>query len=96
MMLLLVCAPDSFIIVLFLLSKKFLLPVVVLPLSNKFIDRWECVLMKRRRRTRSSLRSMPVKRLSGSYFVVTEPDSAMLRQSSMSRKRPSPSNVATR
>ena len=91
------------IFTLYLISDKFLIPVVFMPLSNKFMHSWvhahQQMSNKKRRRIRSAKSPMPVKRLSGSYFVVN--DSATLVKRSTptdlkSRKRSSPSDSSSR
>ena len=91
------------LLTLYLISEKFLIPVVFMPLSNKFMNRWGHDHQKRsnkkRRRTRSAKRPMPVKRLSGSYFVVNDSATLVKRSTptdSKSRKRSSPSDSSSR
>ena len=88
------------LLTLYLISEKFLMPVVFLPLSNKFMNQWgQKRSSKKRRRTRSAKSPMPVKRLSGSYFVVDDSSTLVKRSTptdSKTRKRSSPSDSSSR
>ena len=79
------------LLTLYLISEKFLMPVVFLPLSNKVMNHWgQKKSSKKRRRTRSAKSPMPVKRLSGSYFVVDDSSTLVKRSTptdSKTRKR---------
>ena len=97
-------ASDALIIMnLYLISKRFLIPKVFLPLSNKLMHRFESIQKgnkKKRRRKSAKMMQMPVKRLSSSYFYVDSDSSTLKNKSSASdlimRKRSSSSETIPR
>ena len=81
-------ASEVFIVItLYLLSDKFLIPVLFVPLSNNLKHRFKSLgvhregISKRRRRRKSAKSSLSVKRLSSSYIVVTDSSTTLLIKS---------------